>query len=104
MVRRTVILSATIQLASLLTGACQAAGAAQAPTGSMRARKAAVGPEYNVGPGQAFARLADVPWEDLAPGDTVRVFWREAPYNEKLLINRTGTAAKPIRIVGMPGP
>lgn len=67
-------------------------------------RQAAAGREYAVGPGRTYARLGDVPWEALAPGDTVRIFWRPTPYNEKFVINRSGAAGKPIRIVGMAGP
>lgn len=105
MVRRIAVVFATIQLTSLLACACHAGGTpTRAPAAPKRTSKTTGGPEYNVGPGQAFARLGDVPWEDLAPGDTVRIFWRDAPYTEKFVINRSGTAAKPIRIVGMPGP
>jgi hypothetical protein len=47
--------------------------------------------------------LNDVPWESLQPGDTVRIFWRAQPYREKILVGRSGTAAKPIRICGVLG-
>lgn len=32
--------------------------------------------DYDVGPGQPLAAIADVPWESLMPGDTVRIHWR----------------------------
>src|SRR3982751_2505375 len=99
--KRTVPFSAAIPLLTLLAGACWAG--AKGP-GSKQPVKTATGAEYTVGPGHAYARLGDVPWEALNPGDTVRIFWRDAPYNEKIVINRSGTEKKPIRIVGVPGP
>jgi hypothetical protein len=59
---------------------------------------------FDVGPSQAYARIGDVPWYDLGPGDTVRVFWRADPYREKILISNRGTAAQPIRLCGVAGP
>ncbi len=58
---------------------------------------------YNVGPnaGQLNA-IGDVPWESLQAGDTVYIHWRAAAYKEKWVINRQGTAASPIRIIGVP--
>ena len=38
---------------------------------------------YNVGPGQPLATPADVPWESLLAGDTVRIHWRATPYLSK---------------------
>ena len=103
--KRTVPFSLAIQLVILLAGACSAAGAkGPGSSASMRPTKTATGAEYTVGSGQAYPRLGDVPWEALNPGDTVRIFWRETPYNEKIVINRPGTEKKPIRIVGVPGP
>ena len=49
--------------------------------------------DYDVGPGQPYAAIGDVPWESLAPGDRVRIHWRAAPYKEKWVIARRGTAA-----------
>ena len=59
---------------------------------------------YNVGPGQTYTSLAQVPWTALFPGDTVRLHWRATPYAEKVLIPARGTAAAPIRFTGVPGP
>jgi hypothetical protein len=59
---------------------------------------------YEVGDGKRFRNLGAVPWTRLAPGDTVRIHWRKEPYREKLLLGCRGTATKPIRIVGIPGP
>src|SRR5262245_5224828 len=30
--------------------------------------------------------VGDVDWMNLAAGDTVRIFWRQAPYREKILL------------------
>jgi hypothetical protein len=59
---------------------------------------------YEVGPGRAFAAVGDVPWESLAPGDQVLIYWRPEPYCEKWVICRRGTAEQPIHILGVPGP
>ncbi|MEN9484230.1 MAG: hypothetical protein RJB37_2110 [Pseudomonadota bacterium] len=62
------------------------------------------GADYAVGPGQALASLDQVPWERLAPGDTVRVFYSATPYHGKFLLAAHGTAAKPVRVCGVRGP
>ncbi len=59
---------------------------------------------YSVGPGQPLASIGAVPWATLQPGDVVRIHWRSAPYKEKWVLNRRGTAGAPIRVVGVPGP
>ncbi len=62
---------------------------------------------YNVngpaGTPNRVTALADVPWEQLNPGDTVRIHWREQPYAEKLMLFRSGTAAQPVRVCGVAG-
>jgi hypothetical protein len=58
---------------------------------------------YEVGPGQALASPGDVPWESLAAGDTVLIHWRAAPYTNKWVICRQGTADAPITVRGVPG-
>jgi hypothetical protein len=45
-----------------------------------------------------------VPWDALSPGDTVLVHWQPAPYREKWVICRRGTASAPIVVRGVPGP
>lgn len=60
------------------------------------------GVDYPVGPGQRFATLGEVPFEDLQAGDTVRVHHRAEPYREKLMISGAGTAEQPIRVCGVP--
>ncbi len=62
------------------------------------------GQDYAVGPGQAYASLHDVPWDALGPGDTVRIFYRDEPYREKIVIRTDGSEDAPIRICGVPGP
>jgi hypothetical protein len=59
---------------------------------------------FPVGPGQKYASLGEVPFETLTAGDTVRVLWRAEPYREKLMISGQGTADRPIRVCGVPGP
>lgn len=59
---------------------------------------------YEVGPGQAYAELGEVPFESLAAGDTVRVHWRAQPYRSKILLRRSGTTAAPITLCGLRGP
>ena len=60
------------------------------------------GTDYPVGPGQPYRTLADVPWPSLGAGDTVRIFWRDTPYREKILISTSGSEQQPIRICGVP--
>ena len=63
------------------------------------------GRDYQVGSNAGqLATLADVPWESLGAGDTVRIFHRTAPYAGKFLISAAGTAAAPVRICGVKGP
>jgi parallel beta-helix repeat protein len=65
---------------------------------------AASGAVYEVGPGKPLAAIGAVPWATLQPGDTVRIHHRAAPYKEKWVICRQGTAAAPITVTGVPGP
>lgn len=62
------------------------------------------GKDYPVGPGKTYETLGAVPWNDLAAGDTVRIFWRAEPYREKILLRGKGTKDQPIRVCGVPGP
>ena len=62
------------------------------------------GATYKVGPGKSCKRLHDVPWSSLKAGDTVLIYWRSAPYRERLLICARGTEKAPITIRGVPGP
>ena len=57
---------------------------------------------YNVGPGQTYAEINDVPWENLAAGDTVNIYWRSTAYKSKWVITAAGTPSQPILIHGVP--
>ena len=59
---------------------------------------------YEVGPGKPHESIGAVPWESLQPGDLVLIYSRPAPYKEKWVICRQGTAASPIVVRGVPGP
>ncbi|MGE0131995.1 MAG: putative Ig domain-containing protein [Blastocatellales bacterium] len=59
---------------------------------------------YEVGAGKPYPNIGDVPWESLQPGDTVLIHYRPAPYKEKWVICRQGTAAAPITVRGVLGP
>ncbi len=65
---------------------------------------AAFATTYEVGPGKALASIGDVPWESIAAGDTVLIYWRDTPYNEKWVICAQGTAGAPITVRGVAGP
>ncbi len=60
------------------------------------------GTDYPVGVGQTYATLGEVPWDDLGAGDTVRIFYRDTPYTEKIVIRSGGTPNNPLRICGVP--
>jgi hypothetical protein len=60
--------------------------------------------EYRVGPGEALSELDDVPWEALAPGDTVSVLWRPESYRSKIILAVRATADRPFVLRGVPGP
>ncbi len=62
------------------------------------------GTDYPVGPGQTYANIADVPWNTLGAGDTVRIFHRDTPYHEKVIISTNGTEQAPITVCGVAGP
>ncbi|MCF6300359.1 MAG: hypothetical protein L3J52_04465 [Proteobacteria bacterium] len=62
------------------------------------------GNDYPVGPGQSSLNISDVPWNSLGPGDTVRIYHKATPYQEKIIISTSGTEKNPIRICGVAGP
>lgn len=62
------------------------------------------GRTFEVGPGKKHETLTSVPWESLAPGDTVRIHHRPEPYREKMLISAGGSATAPVKVCGVPGP
>ena len=57
---------------------------------------------YKVGAGQSYLSVGAVPWENLVAGDSVKIYWRSAPYKEKWVINRAGQPDKWITIIGIP--
>jgi len=57
---------------------------------------------FDVGPGKKLEHLFQVPWDQLGPGDVVRIYYRKKPYNEKFIIRRSGTAKAPIVVTGVP--
>ena len=61
------------------------------------------GVDYPVGPGQTYVNIADVPWSNLQPGDTVRIHHKPTPYQEKIIISTSGTEQNPIRVCGIAG-
>ena len=73
-----------------------------APVTSISACVAGSGHDYQVGPNSGqLASLDLVPWESLAPGDTVRIFYKDTPYRGKILVAAAGTLSAPIRICGV---
>lgn len=59
---------------------------------------------YSVGPNQPYASIGSVPWESITAGDTVRIHYRDTPYNETWVISAKGTQSNPILVQGVPGP
>lgn len=58
---------------------------------------------YNVGPAMGYlAKLSDVPWGMLKPGDIVNIHCTPGGYHEIIQISESGTAAQPIVIRGIP--
>ena len=57
---------------------------------------------YEVGPDLAYENIGGVPWEALAPGDSVKIHHRAADYHEKWVICRQGTSEAPIVVQGIP--
>lgn len=59
---------------------------------------------FEVGPGQSYANIGDVPLETIIAGDTVQIYWRAEPYREKWVISAQGTEIEPVIFRGIPGP
>lgn len=62
------------------------------------------GAVYEVGPDREFTQINQVPLENLAGGDTLRIFWRAEPYREKFVVAASATAQAPLVIIGVRGP
>ena len=58
---------------------------------------------YEVGPGQTYANIGDVPWESMGAGDLVLIHHRAQPYQEKFVIAVEGTQQQPFIVRGVPG-
>jgi hypothetical protein len=74
------------------------------PTAPSQSACGAAGTTYDVGVGQAYTKLAQVPWLKLVPCDTVNIHWQPTPYKEITLLSNRGAANKFIRITGILGP
>ncbi len=59
------------------------------------------GTVYEVGPGKPYARIIDCPTHNLSAGDIIYVYYKSTPYREKFLLHGVGTAANPIKLVGV---
>ncbi len=59
---------------------------------------------YEVGSDPSYPTIGSVPWESLAAGDSVRIYWQENAYHEKWVICRLGTEEDPIVVQGVKGP
>ena len=57
---------------------------------------------YEVGPGKTYAEVENVPWESIAPGDTVNIYWRSTPYRSKWVMTVQGTQGSPVLVHGVP--
>jgi len=55
-----------------------------------------------VGPGLDYETPSDVPWETITAGTLVRIHHRAEPYRDKWVVNSTGTADKPVVVLGVP--
>lgn len=56
---------------------------------------------FNVGPGQKYTELTQVPWLSLQAGDVVNVFHRPTPYRTKIGLRAQGSLAAPVIINGV---
>jgi hypothetical protein len=59
------------------------------------------GTTFNVGPGQKFSELTEVPWLSLQAGDVVNIFHRPQPYRTKFGLRAQGTVRAPVIINGV---
>ncbi|RZI86269.1 MAG: hypothetical protein EOP38_01785 [Rubrivivax sp.] len=56
---------------------------------------------YNVGPGQQYTELTNVPWLSLQAGDVVNIHYRSTPYKTKFGLRAQGTPTAPVYINGV---
>lgn len=57
---------------------------------------------FEVGPGLDYETPSDVPWEGIGGGTLVRIHWRDDHYQDKWVIDVSGTEELPIVVVGVP--
>jgi hypothetical protein len=57
---------------------------------------------FEVGPGKKHQKISQVPFDTLMPGDSVKIYYRDEPYRETIVIMRSGTKENPIVIAGIP--
>ncbi|QGQ98031.1 hypothetical protein EHS13_25620 [Paenibacillus psychroresistens] len=74
------------------------------PTNPSQSACGAAGTLYDVGIGQTYTKLSQVPWLKLLPCDTVNIHWQPTPYKEITFLSNRGAANKFIRITGILGP
>lgn len=81
-----------------------AAGSATAPSGCENPAwdPADFDTVIEVGPGLDAETPSVVPWELLPAGTLVRIHHRAEPYRDKWVVNTTGTANKPVVVLGVP--
>jgi len=56
---------------------------------------------YDVGPGQTYTELTQVPWLSLQAGDVVNIYYRSTPYKTKVGLRAQGTPNAPVYINGV---
>ena len=56
---------------------------------------------YDVGPGQQYTELTNIPWLSLQAGDVVNIHYRATPYKTKVGLRAQGTANAPVYINGV---
>ncbi len=57
---------------------------------------------YEVGPGKEYEKIIDIPTENLGPGDAIRIYAKDEPYYERIVITTKGTEQAPICVCGVP--
>lgn len=55
----------------------------------------------NVGPGQIYTEMTDVPWLTLGAGDVVNIYYRDSAYKTKIGLVSIASAQKPFIINGV---
>jgi hypothetical protein len=60
--------------------------------------------DYNVGPGQPYTQIGQVPWYNLQCGDNVYIHYQPTPYYEKFMISTRCSAWPGLRVIGVVGP